>query len=261
MSVQTTYDDEMPVGLEGDWADGATRTRQTRTGKPEEKIPFGKVTQQTPGTVNGRNLPVADILIVSEDFAADDVITGKVIVDGEENAISQAWSTDHDGTIAALAAQIASKTGVDTCTVLSSDSDSRTIQLVADTAAGYKVVYFSDFEVAGSDPPDVSYDTSFDFEGTSLFNHVEPDSNGDYYYDTNRPMTVARQGAVFVKSTDANPNKRVYVSLVDVDATVKRGSIVTSAGSPATAKLWTGARFQDAVSGTGLVSMTAPFLS
>jgi len=199
-------------------------------------INFGRGLAIEAGNTTQVTIPKNDNakLVFDADFVLDNKINGKV---NGEAWTEVDWDTDHDTTAAALVSAIGALSGV-TCELDSADVNNRTFLIETDGVA----ITLSDVAVTGGASQagsTVTYSADDVFRGIALHENNE---NG-YYSDT-EPVSVLRQGAVWVDTGVA--------VTADDDAYIDLSGNIGKFTNVSTNNLATGGKFRSTTAGAGL---------
>lgn len=200
--MQLSYNSEMPIAQIGQIAD--TRNRTIQSHPALSAIPFGRMValSNNPDTPNAVRLPrrTLGVLVFSGDLVTSNVINGSV--NGQAiDAVT--FATDHDTTIAAIAAAIEELDGVKRAVVDEEDTDLRTIKIEVIDA---DIVLASWAVTLGAGQATIATVTAGGAErliGVSTFTHTQENPGaGGAQYAAGDTVNVMRQGSVWVPCVD-----------------------------------------------------------
>jgi hypothetical protein len=254
--VQTTYGTEQNLGFEGNLA--SSYKSMLKSGASKEKIFFGRGLAKF-GT--GYKTIAAEKVTFSADFSASNVISGNVtLISVDSNGVQTSTTTaiapvtyasSHASTLAAVVTAIEAITNVNAAGTASSG---REITVAGES--GYMVA-LSGFAVAGGSAVTVTYSTGYSFDGVSVADNKEPDSNGDTYYKPKETLNIAKENELWVKVDAAvTPTTVPYVRIVAAGGTNQAlGQFTTSANASVSVSLAGLAEYMGTTSGAGIVQL------
>lgn len=208
---QTSYSSKSDAGFAGMKAN--SRFDHVESKIAVESIPFGRGVDKVVGSDNSVQLPRKDKATIV--FDADFVSSNKINLDINGTAIAEVdFDTDQATTMDALVSAIEAHSDVYSANDPDSDSDNRTVVILASpgkNAIITNVAVTGGGSQAGSTVTQATVDT---FYGVALAESKEQDSDGVVQYSENDPVSVLRQGSVYVKTEQAvTSDDDVYVRI------------------------------------------------
>lgn len=219
-----------------------------------ESISFGRGVDKVIGSDDSVQLPRKDKATIV--FDADFVDSNKINLDINGVAITEVdFDTNQATTMDALVSAIEAHTDVYSANDPDSDSDNRTVVLLAESG---KDVIVTNVAVTGGSSQagsTVTQATAESLYGIALSTSKEQDSDGIVQYSENDPVSVLRQGSALVKTEQAvDSDDDVYVRIKGDGSTTFPGNFRKDSDS-GDAVAVTGARFKTSADADGIVEV------
>jgi hypothetical protein len=178
-------------------------------------IPFGLILMALNAAFDKAGLPYAQKITLVNDSESGDTITGKVVIGGTVNDVSQAWNTSNSHTLDLLATAIGDL----------DDSEDPSIDSVVVSGNSVTVVpvegrevYFKGFSVAGGAAPEIEYSITGKLLCMSKRKAKERREDGTVKYLNEDLIDGVLEGVWWIKTeeTSINPvTDQVFVRILD----------------------------------------------
>lgn len=199
-------------------------------GRPADAVKgilFGLMVVSVTSAMNTVMLPYPQRIELSGALGASNVLAGKVVIDGVENAVTYTYSVSHSASMTAMANIIKA---LNTTKIVDCVVDGNNLYVKAEA---YSEVYFKDFAVTGGSAVTVVHDIQRKLMGVAEEVSKERNSDGTIKYNHKDLVTVGVKGAFLMECEDTAIDPAiddVYVRIIpETDKQV--GAIKKSADS------------------------------